>query len=308
VGESKTISNTEFIEAVADTVNCLRSLADAYQVTRARSGHTPAADSRAMAEIASEQKERAWTWDDAATEAHRAAGFLVFAGLDHLAAYAHLFSSPPVPVYSHLAVARAAVEAFGWAYWLADPDRRIDPAARVKRGQVHALADGRERKRLPGADLKKIGIDIIDRVRAGAPAGWTVVCNDRQVRVGDVELPTSKKIIGAVLGPPDMAGSARDAAGLWSMLSATSHSTRYALHLRIGRPNEPLSSVEPIVVPLQTESESVHIYGAAIAQAAINATTGFLTLMGWETEEWRSAARRADAHLRAVMKAVKDKA
>ena len=301
--ETKDADDDGFIRAVAPAVACLEHLATAYLQMNGRYGHTPAADSKAMAEIAAAQSNPPWTWQDPVTEAHTAAGLLVFAGIDHLRAYAHLFTSPPVPVYSHLTNTRAAVEAFGWALWLADPG--ISMESRVKRGQVHILVDTLERERFPSPEMKQLAKVILARVRTGAPDSWTVICNPSQVRVADVRLPRSKDVIGAALGNmPKEAGPDDTTAALWSMLSGTGHGIRYALALPIGEPL-PATALGSLIVPLGTRSSTVHLIAATIARSAINSAGAYFNLMGWDADtEWQAAVDHAEQYIANVIRAV----
>lgn len=300
ISPSQDVDGPAFVAAVGDTVASLEMLAEAYYGVGERFGYTPGADSVAVAELAAGRGYTNDHWPDPVAESHSASGMLAFAGVDHLRSYAQLFVSPPIPVYAHLVVARAALEAFGWARWLAD--RRIGVEGRIKRDRVYQLGDGLQRKRFPEPAMKAKGVEIIDRVRSGAPRGWVIVASDRTVSVGGEAAPAPRDLISDVLttgGPsPTQLG-----AGLWSMLSGVAHSVRYALLYSMEMAPR-VSEVEPLLAGMVTNSSTVHLIGAAVARAAITACTERLGLMGWVGDgSWQEGVDRAERQIAAVLRA-----
>lgn len=299
------VDDDDFIAAVADTSDVLAGLARAYLEASQRVGHAAAADSPAMAELAAELRYVNDRWRDPIREAHAVGGMLTLAGCDHLRSYAHLFSSPPTPVYTHLVVARAALEAFGWARWLSD--RQINVETRVKRGRIIQLADALQRKRYQHEPIKDEGRAIIRRVREGAPDEWLpIICNDRNIEIGGETAPTARDVIGAVLGAKPTAADELSAS-LWTMLSGVAHASRGALLMSM-EIAPPSSSLAPPVAATITTASTVHLIGVVIARAGINACDERLTLMGWVDDSWRSAVNRADSHIHAVMEATAPRA
>lgn len=295
------IDDEGFIASVADTVALLDQLAEAYLGIGERFAYVPAAESLATAEISMESRFTNARWHEPVAEAHSSSGILAFAGIDHLRSYAHLFASSPIPVYSHLVLARASLEAFGWARWLAD--RRIDVETRIKRGGLYQLADGLQRKRFPAPEMKVKGQEIILRIREGAPAGWTVVCNDRNLEVGGEAAPAVKDLIGAVLTQGAGPTPAQLGASLWGLLSGIAHAVRYALAFSMEAAPR-TSELEPLLAGLSTNSSTVHLVGVATTRGAISGCDERLGLLGWDQDEiWRSAVARCEQHILAVLAA-----
>lgn len=295
------VDDAGFVASVADSVAVLDQLANAYLGVGEKFGYLASPESAATAEAAVEQRFTNERWLDPIAEAHSSSGMLAFAGVDHLRSYAHLFTSAPIPVYSHLVLARAALEAFGWARWLADLG--ADPETRVKRGRLYQLADGLQRKRFPAQEMKAKGNEIISRVRLGAPAGWTVVCNDRHMEVAGETVPAVKDLIAAVLTQGAGPTPAQLGASLWALLSGIAHGVRYALAFSMeAAPRS--SALRPLLAGLSTNSSTVHLIGAAVARGAISGCGERLRLMGWDQDEtWRTAVSRSEQHISAVLAA-----
>lgn len=297
--DEATVDNEAFVRSVSATVAAIAALADAYLAVPARFGYTATVDSPATAEEAAGRRFANDDWVDPASEAHTSSGFVTFAGIDHLRSYAHLFSSPPIPVYSHLVVARAGLEALGWGRWLAD--EAIGVERRIKRERVYQLGDALQRKRFPAPEMQAHGASMIERVRRGAPPSWVIVCNSRRVVVAGEESPAPKTLIGAVLsagGPtPDQLGAA-----LWSMLSGTTHATRYALIDAMTFAGKS-SSLAPRLAGLATTSTTVELIGAALLRSALSAGGARLRLMGWVDDEWTAAVADAERTIARILAA-----
>jgi hypothetical protein len=289
-----------FVDAVAPTVSALLDLAAAYHQMQARHGLVPAAESPAMADLAAEERFCRNGWREPVETAHSLSGLLCFAGIDHATGYAKLFASlsPPVPVYSHLAVARAALEAFAWGRWLADTT--VDVDGRVKRGVVYRLDGNRSRRRIP--ELRTQAAEILQRYKDGLPSGWDIFCNSKQVRCGGVELPFPKAVIAQVLQtgrgptPEDLGGL------LWGYLSGISHSADYALMLSAELVEEPSDLAAAPVANLVTSARTVHLVGVTLLRAAIEGCTMRFRLYGWSSDEaWEAAVEKAEHHIQVVL-------
>lgn len=301
--DDKSVDNEEFVRSVADTVAMLQRLVDASRGIGARHGHLPSGTSRAMGDLEYERKADLGTWTEPLREAHALAGIFLFAGMDHVEAYAHLFAAPPVPVYSHLVVARAALEALGWCRWLADP--RVSPETRARRGRVIRLADAEQLRGLPDADSKAKGKQIVQAIREGAPARYTVICNEKQISVGGERFPGTKTAVAAVL--PSGAIPERLGPTLWSLLSGVAHAFRYALvmSMEAASPKSPARSalVGPVLGGFTTTSRTTHLIGCAVARAAIAGCGARFELFGWDDDpEWRDAVVAADTHIASVLR------
>jgi|SRR5581483_8002887 len=302
----KAVPGDEFIETVAPTVVALLDLAVAYHEVINGHGLVPAAESPAMSDLAAEDRFCRNGWQEPVGTAHSLAGLLCFAGVDHVTSYAKLFASPspPIPVYSHFAVARAALEALGWGRWVADTT--VDVDERVKRGVLLRLDGALNRKRLPISELKVLGNEIIQRFRDGLPTGWSdIICNTRQVRCGGAELPRPRIVIAEVLRsgrgptPDDLGGT------LWGMLSGVAHSGEYALMLSAELVDDMPELAAAPAANLFTSARTVHLIGATLLRAAIEGCTMRFRLYGWSSDgAWEAAVEKAERHIHVVLSSV----
>lgn len=260
----------------------------------------PAADSQAMAERAVEDKYANEHWPEPVRAAHAVTGVLVFAAGDHIRSYARLFASEPVPVYTHLAIARAALDAAGTAYWLADTG--ISDETRIMRYEVTRLMSAVECKRSPMPSAKAKSQEIVDNVRAGAaPHGWTV--NRSNPHCGNQEEPRPKQLIRRVLEDDAIFGP--DAPGiatvLWWYLSGVTHSASYALMQSVKITDDaPNAAPGETMAAISTSSQSVFMMGLTAARGYAAAVQEHAQLMGWSSERW-DAARKALADLGATL-------
>src|ERR1039458_3381890 len=85
----------EFRQVLAPVVDAVREMTAAILTMPERHHHQPAADSRAMAELAAEQQRyRSWTsWDAPLTDTHTFGGITLLAACDYANAFAALFDS-----------------------------------------------------------------------------------------------------------------------------------------------------------------------------------------------------------------------
>jgi hypothetical protein len=297
------VSDDEFADVMRPGTMALHGLADTFISMNERHGYIASSSSRAMAEIAEEARFSSRAWPEPAHNAHTMTGMLNRAGVDHAASFAHLFSSGPIPVYAHLVVARAALEAFAWAYWLGDPS--IDVEHRIKRSKVWQLADAQQLRRLGVPDQKLRGDRIKARVRGGAPKGWSIICNDKTISVGGETQPTTKKAISVVLGIDPKAALISRGGPLWDYLSGVVHASQYALiaSMEFGAEADE-SELGPLLAATVTGSDSAHFIAASICRAAINACDAQVTLLGWDHDPaWQTAVKDADDYFTAVVKA-----
>ena len=140
----------DLVEVVAPTVGALTQLADSAQ--KMAGVGLPAANSTAMAEIAAEKLLVSTHLREPIHAAHSQSGLLAFAATDHLRNYARLFASQPVPVYSHLVLARACFDACRVAFWLSEPG--IGAVRRAQRYLVLRLENAKQQKRSPIDDVR----------------------------------------------------------------------------------------------------------------------------------------------------------
>ncbi|HEX6758873.1 MAG TPA: hypothetical protein VF086_10775 [Propionibacteriaceae bacterium] len=301
------VSDDEFANVMLPGTRALDALANTFISMNERHGYIAAASSRAMAEIAAEARFASEAWPEPAHNAHTMVGMLNRAGVDHAASFAHLFSSAPIPVYAHLVIARAAMEAFAWAYWLGDPNIGVE--LRIKRSKVWQLADAQQLRRLRMDELVMRSKRLKARVRRGAPKGWTIVCNDKTISVDGETKPTTTQAISAVLRI-DPKASLTGGGPLWGYLSGVVHASQYAL-ISSMEPDTAAEEIElgPYLAATVTGSDRVHFIAANICRAAINACDAEVSLLGWDHDPaWQTAVNNAAAYIQAVIQSTAPRA
>ena len=279
----------DLVEFVAPTVRVLCELADAGQALGAAG--LPDAGSIAMDELAAE----AVLENDDITEpihgAHSISGLVAFAATDHLRNYARLFESQPVPVYSHLVLARACLDACSLARWISEPG--IGPTRRAQRYLVLRLHNAKQQKRSPLVAPKVKAGSIVEEVRRGvAAAGWPLQANmnnGKSPLIGAEEIPKTKVGIESVLGVmPEEAEQIGLGPVLWWYLSGVMHAASYGL-MQAVEPQGRSSPVGPELGAIYTDGRSVILMGWAVAAAYVNMTSSRRQLFGWTSSEWTEA-------------------
>jgi hypothetical protein len=109
VTDERTVDAAAFRDAMKPTVDALRAFANAVDDLEARS-RPPAADSRAMSEIAAEQalSERS-DWDDPLSTTHGSGALTLRAASDYVRGFAELFTAETrMPMWAHLVLARGS--------------------------------------------------------------------------------------------------------------------------------------------------------------------------------------------------------
>jgi len=285
-----------FREAMATTVDTLRVFSDAVRGVAPRHGHQPSATSRGMAEIAAEahdySKRSAWTTP--ITDTHTFGAMTLFAASDYVGTFAAAIDATPTPVYGHLAVARAALEACVVAAWLNDPDLGVPQ--RVKRGLCEQLYNADELVRLKFEADPKVRLDHWKGV--ATQFGWPVTWDRGKPVVDEERRPSIPAGIARLLGDDAEAQIGRVQ---WSYLSAVSHVTWYGLRQALSDPPTEQAVAAPSLVAVGTASSSVRAQAACILVGLRKAATSTFTLMGWADAEWEAARRRAEAHERALI-------
>ena len=222
--------------------------------------------------------------------------------------FAEAFNATATPLYGHLVLARAALEASVVCWWLSEPGIARDE--RVKRGLSEYVYSAVEEQRL------KLATDAWDHVEAmierATRLGWTVTDFEGN--------PWKKKSRGTprvegVTRPSVPAGIARlltdDETGRigkfqWSRLSAVIHVTylglRSAMLVRDSTPN-PISGQAQ--VPIGTDATSVYLQAVCVLKGLrLTADTRF-ALMGWRDEEWNAATTAAEELEKHMLDAVR---
>jgi hypothetical protein len=279
---------SELVSQLVPMCQAIIELTDAAMALAPPSG-LPAAESKAMAERAEESPLRNEHWTEPVRAAHSMSGVLRFAATDHFRNYARLFVTEPVPVYSHLVLARAALDASGMTYWLSDCG--ISAPTRVMRHQTLRLMNAAELDKSKVGDAKATAKRSRANVMAGAQAnGWAAF--RKNPRCCTEEKPRSKSLIRAVLDDDRIFGPDEAGIGdlLWWYLSGVTHSATYALMQSV----EALEDAPRVVTgepmaKIFTSSASVAIMGLTTARGYANAISENARLMGWESERWAAA-------------------
>jgi len=253
------------------------------------------ADSPAMGEFTEDERLATPTMRDPIDVAHSVARVLRLAASDHLRSYAGLFASQPVPVYSHLIVARASLESTALAYWLAEPG--IGAERRVQRAMLIRLDNANERRRGPLKSEKEAGREFRENLSAAAlEHGWPIAKN-KDLRLGNEELPSTRDLLRPVLPPPADTGDGIDRGHLvWWHLSNVAHSSMFALlqSVDLDQQQDQGPVGMGIRVPLITSSASVELYGALTSRAYLTMMARHRALFGWDSPVYDAAAMALD--------------
>jgi hypothetical protein len=109
----------EFHKAVAPTVQVMRDLTNAIMAVEPRHKHRPEQGSEGAGELDFQEViEKKTSWDKPITDTHSMGGVALLAATDYARGFAELFDGKRTPVFGHLALARAALEAATVAGWL----------------------------------------------------------------------------------------------------------------------------------------------------------------------------------------------
>ncbi|HWS47437.1 MAG TPA: hypothetical protein VN636_16360, partial [Acidimicrobiia bacterium] len=134
-----------------------------------------------MAELAVEDTYSG-TWNPHPVQtAHSLAAMRLWAAEDHALAMCRLLQSEPVPVYGHVVLARAALEAAVLAGWLSEPS--IGAKARVERLMTELLVDCAAHAQLA---------DAVDPQEAGAARARSQAIRSAAATLGFTEVKSRK--------------------------------------------------------------------------------------------------------------------
>jgi len=297
------MSGPAFVVGMAETVAVMRGLCAAAVEASDRHGHQPTVPSVAISDISHENGFIARWGDDWPTpvqDAHTFGGMMLMAATDFGYSYASLFTGDRAPVYGHLALARAGLEASIVGSWISDP--KIETEQRLKRTLCEQLYSAMEVKRLK-ID-KGIASANVERFKRCAMAmDWAVGEQGRKPVVDGTTRPSvSKSIAEIVVGD----GSADLGRVQWSYLSAVIHGTWHGLvQANVDRPSA-IGPLGPGLAMVGTSSKSVNAQSVCLLRAIRNVGTGRLTMIGWLDEEWTKAAQRSESHERALVKWIVD--
>lgn len=226
-------------------------------------------------------------WTHPITDTHTFGGLTLFAACDYARGFANAIEADPTPVYAHLALLRASLEACVVSAWLNDPE--IGHMERIKRGLAEQLYNAKELRRLRIDDGAK---ERIDRWKARAVQfGWATNTGSNRPTVDGVGRPSVPSGIDELL-PGKQSGLGRV---LWSYLSAVTHTAWYGL-LEALTPHSEAEHAGFTLASVGTSTSSVRWQAVCLLGAMRAATTTRHDLMGWSSAEWDSACRRAEQH------------
>jgi hypothetical protein len=288
---ARTVSPKEFREAMTPTIHILRALTSAVDELVAR---VPNVDSQALREIEAEPQLRTRSpWENPVTETHMYGAVTLQAATDNARTFAEAFDAQKPPLYGHLSLARATLEASVVAAWLNEPG--IAYEERVKRGMCERLYSA--------AEVAKLGIKtdaeetLAEYVADAVSLGWqTSFDDDGKPSVDGTSWPSIPEGITSLLA---RGGGGNPGPLLWSRLSAVSHAVWWGLEWALD-----LSSALPVRegharVSIGTETAKVAIPAIAILRALRASATDRFTLMGWNDDpDWHTASGEAEAHER----------
>jgi hypothetical protein len=306
---SEHVESADFAEKMAETVSVMKGLALTIAGAPGRNGHLAHASSVGMSDLAAQGvlQRRCPQWEGPVGDSYSIGAMTLIAASDYGHGYASLFEvSERAPVFAHLALTRAGLEACVVSIWLNDP--RIDTERRVKRGLCEQLYSTWEVGRLTIDDEQQRRI-------AGAKAfwqgcadafGWEISNNRGKPVVGGEQRPSMPvRISELVVGRGDKPiGKA-----LWSYLSAVIHVGWYGVTPAVVEkpPSEP--GVGPSLAMVGTDSKDVNPQSYGFLRALRQAGEARQTLMGWTRDQvWQEAAAKSEAHEEALLKAIADSA
>ena len=267
----------------------LKGMADAAHLLAGTGGTL--ANSPAMSEIAHEPQIIGEDFDEPVHAAHSNASILRFASTDSVRQFARLFDSQPIPVYSHLAVARSGLECAALSFWLID--RRIDVKTRVQRYQLIRLHNAKQMQQSPIPEYGEQGKRLRTKVREQCSTrSWQVIANEKNIEVEHQRVPGSGKLIKELIAQGGNMPDLGLGATIWWFQSGVTHGATYALteSMEISNPDN--------TSPFVTNQVSILTNSRSVLLQAVVLGFGFQTLIdehrhmfGWSSEEWDSQSQ-----------------
>jgi hypothetical protein len=214
-----------FRKRVSAQIREIRALASAVDL--ALNTHAdPAAESAAMSEVAVEQNYRSRSaWEAPITDTHAFAVATLRASSDYIRGFAELFDSEHPPLYAHLPLARAALEAAGVSAWLSELG--IAPLERMKRGLCELLYSANEVARLSLSANATHPVQLWEGVARSF--NWTVDNRGSKPVIGGARRP---RISDSIMRLAGSRPGSRSGDVLFSRLSAADHVTWFGCHGR----------------------------------------------------------------------------
>jgi hypothetical protein len=284
----RTVDAAEFRDALKPTADGLRAFANAVDDLEQRS-RPPAAESRAMSEIAAEQtlSERS-DWNDPLSVTHGNGALTLRAAADYVRGFAQVFTGDErMPMWAHLVLARAALEASVISAWLNEPG--VEPLERMKRGLVEQLYSAREveRLKLPGSMPKEEWW-----LKVAADLGWTVTWANRKPVVDGSKRPSIPAGISRLIVDDEEKKIGR---ALWSRLSAVTHVSWWGVNWAFMHPGGEADAAGFVTVEIGTDQAAVAQQAFCILRALQAAAKLRAILTGFQRDDrWQQACNDAD--------------
>lgn len=277
-----------FFANTAPSRQALTDLIHAAITMRQRRSFLPEASSVAMAELNAEAGFRGSWGNEPVRQVHNAGEMLIAAAEESIECGCRLLSQEPLPVFGHIVLARAALEACGRAQWLYEPE--IDVRRRVARGMTERLYSLEAQARLADevGDHTRIETRRRSILNEAARQGFTIK-GKKLTAIGEPRLGATETVEHAL-------GDGSDPAlgrVLFGYFSAVSHGTVYGLvqSMDVVRSEEPLRP--DTIGHLKTDSGAVNSVVAAMVLAYIEVVERERKLFGWQDDQWATAVIRA---------------
>jgi hypothetical protein len=271
----------------------LAALLDASDQLREERGSLPAADSQAMAELAAgAQFKGSSTWGDPVHAAHNLGQLLVVHTGDCARALVRELSQSATPVYAHVVLARASLEAASRAWWLFEPGIGLRlRVARVINDRIFGLSQ-QGRLPLPEEYRAQARERLNELFAEAARLGFRTVRDPRtDLRYLEEKRPGQTELVKNLWRAD---GDSSLGALVYGFFSAVAHGTTFGLTSSV-EANAPNAPRTPGVTwgAVKTRSlEVVHVLAAVIlgtreAQGRRN------ELFGWASQSWNAVATEA---------------
>jgi hypothetical protein len=277
-----------FRDWIAPHVAAIRDFAMAIDAVPERHGNLPSARSHAMRELDEERPYRARSeWEQPVGTAHMFGGATLRAASDYVRGIAELFVSDDPPLYSHLPLARAALESAVTSAWLSALP--LTTEERMQRCLCELLYSAKEVRAL---GLPSIGGDRVEFwAGIAASLGWTVAFH-RGLK------PTieAQRRPGVSAGIATLTGCEPDVANaLYSQVSAVDHVTWFGLITAFNpAAAERDERTRTAAVPAGADGAKFATFLYWVIKVVAAAAEARFILMRWRDEPWREAAADAE--------------
>ena len=271
----------------------LAALLDASDQLRDEWGSLPAADSQAMAELAAgAQFKGSSTWGDPVHAAHNWGQLLVVHTGDCATALVRELSQSATPVYAHVVLARASLEAASRVWWLFEPG--IGLRLRVARGMNDRIFGLSQQRRLPLTEEGRARARerLSELLAEAARLGFQTVRDPRtSIRYFEETRPGQTEMIKNLFSAD---GDSSLGAFVYGFFSAVAHGTTFGLtsSVEANPPNAPRTPGVTWGAVTTRSLDVVHVLAAVIlgtreAQGRRN------ELFGWASQSWNAVATEA---------------